>query len=43
MKAGIMNERSKHMKQIIDIILDVIQIILSLEIIGILVSDKDEK
>ena len=38
-----MNERSKHMKQIIDIILDVIQIILSLEIIGILVSDKDEK
>lgn len=31
------------MKQIIDIILDVIQIILSLEIIGILVSDKDEK
>lgn len=31
------------MKDIIDIILDIIQIVLSFEIIGILVSDKDEK
>ena len=31
------------MKDIIDIILDVVQVILSLEIIGILLSDKDDK
>ncbi|GEM_PF-5048507 len=31
------------MKQIIDIILDVIQIILSLEIIGILTTENDDR
>lgn len=31
------------MKDIIDIILDVIQIVLCFEIIGILVSDKEDK
>lgn len=31
------------MKEIIDIILDAVQVILSLEIIGILLSDKGDK